>query len=81
MINGAEGKAEVLMWATARQVTEFWTGSTHLAMVIAHGYITYEGPVRKILRIIPIARRMTERYREMAGTEAPEAPEVRPTGT
>jgi hypothetical protein len=29
-----------------------------LAMAIAHGEISYEGPVRKFLRVMPIMRRL-----------------------
>lgn len=77
---GAKDEAEVHIYASAYQVKEFWSGEMHLAMRIARGYITYEGPVRKVLRIIPIARRVTERYREMVGMEPAEDDEVKPTG-
>lgn len=71
---GEHEDVEVRFYSTAQEVLEFWSGEMHLAMRIANGYVGYEGPVRKVLRVVPILRRFVERYREMAGVQSEDAP-------
>lgn len=71
---GEQDGIEVHFYSSAQEVLEFWSGEMHLAMRIANGYVGYEGPVRKVLRVVPILRRFVERYREMAGVESEGTP-------
>ena len=58
MVRGSAGDAEVRLFATMKDTVAFFAGELHLAMAIARGDVTYSGPVRKILRVIPIFRRI-----------------------
>jgi len=58
MVPGGTGDADVHLYATMADAIAFFAGQMHLAMAIAKGRVTYTGPVRKILRIIPIFRRV-----------------------
>jgi len=55
---GSTGHADVHLHATMADTVSFFAGDLHLAMAIAQGDVTYTGPVRKVLRIIPIFRRI-----------------------
>jgi phospholipid/cholesterol/gamma-HCH transport system ATP-binding protein len=57
-VRGSAGDAEIHLFATLADGVRFFAGDLHLAMAIARGDVTYTGPVRKILRIIPIFRRI-----------------------
>lgn len=80
----ALGEAEVHIFIKTRDVDRFWTGDLELAIAIISGEVTYQGPVRKVLRIVPILRRFVDTYRRLqAGGEpatSPGAPD-NPTGT
>lgn len=65
-IGRAVGHPEVHLYIHSRDVFRFWTGDYHLAMGIAKGEVTYRGPVRKMLRVVPIARRLAGRFRQLA---------------
>ncbi|MEA2346740.1 MAG: hypothetical protein QOG62_527 [Thermoleophilaceae bacterium] len=52
----ADPSAEVLLWGTAQDNVDIWTGHTFLGLSIANRILEYEGPVRKILRIVPMLR-------------------------
>lgn len=67
--DGAEGDPDVELWASAADVLRFWVGDYHLAMGIVRGEIEYRGPVRKLLRVIPIVRRLTHQFSEMVREE------------
>lgn len=69
VVDGAIPDAEVRLLANTRDVHLFWSGELHLAMAIANGAVRYEGPVRKVLRIVPIARRLVERYAELSSED------------
>ena len=58
MVRGSVGDADIHLYATMRDGVRFFAGDLHLAMAIARGEVTYTGPVRKMLRIIPIFRRV-----------------------
>ena len=63
-LNGPYPDAEVRLYMTAADLAEFWAGRLHVAIAIADGRIGYEGPVRKVLRVLPLVRRYA---REVAG--------------
>jgi phospholipid/cholesterol/gamma-HCH transport system ATP-binding protein len=58
MVSGSVGEAEVDLFATMADTVGFFAGELHLAMAIARGDVSYTGPVRKVLRVIPIMRRI-----------------------
>lgn len=64
-LEGPVGDPEVEIFIKSRDVDRFWNGEMHLAMAIAEGQVQYRGPVRKLLRIVPIALRLTPKYVEM----------------
>lgn len=63
----AEPKAEVQTFAAVEDHIDTWLGKTFLGLAIANGTITYEGPVRKVLRIVPMFRPLAEygRFRDL----------------
>lgn len=63
---GAVPGAEVDLFIDTDDVMRFWTGEINLAMRIIHGDVAYEGPVRKLLRIVPIARRLVSDFQAQA---------------
>ncbi len=52
----ADPAAEVVLWGTAADSIDIWTGHTFMGLAIANGVMEYEGPVRKVLRIVPMFR-------------------------
>ncbi len=50
------GSAEVELWGSADVWMEFVRREKQLAMAIVDGEVTYRGPVRKFLRVVPILR-------------------------
>lgn len=52
----ADPSAEVKVYGPTEMVIDAWTGRKFLGLAIAEGSITYDGPVRKVLRIIPMFR-------------------------
>ena len=63
----ADPKAEVQVSGTVEDNIDTWLGKTFLGLAIADGTITYEGPVRKVLRIVPMFRPLAEygRFRDL----------------
>lgn len=59
---GDDPRAEVVLDARTADVVAFWRGEYHLAMGIARGEVSYSGPVRKLLRVVPIARSMSHHF-------------------
>jgi hypothetical protein len=53
---GIVGEAEIELSGPSRRFMGLVTGAESLAIVIARGDITYTGPVRKFLRVVPILR-------------------------
>lgn len=54
--HGAIGAPEVELFGPADAWMDMITGKEQLAMAIARGDVTYRGPVRKFLRVVPILR-------------------------
>jgi hypothetical protein len=54
--SGLVGEAEIEMFGPAEAWMNMISGSEQLAMTIARGEVTYTGPVRKFLRVVPILR-------------------------
>lgn len=50
------GQAEVQLWGSAERFLAVARGRDQLAMAIMRGEIEYTGPVRKLLRVMPILR-------------------------
>jgi hypothetical protein len=53
---GIVGEAEIELFGPSRRFMGLVTGEEAMAIVIARGDITYTGPVRKFLRVVPILR-------------------------
>lgn len=76
---GAEPQAEVDLWIDTNDVLRFWTGDVHLAMLVLNREVETRGPIRKVLRVVPIARRLVAEFQRSAhdqglvdaGTRAP----------
>ena len=58
ILPGAHGQAEVHLYGSIVDVLRFYAGVLHLGAAIMRGDVTYTGPVRKVLRVIPIMRRL-----------------------
>jgi putative sterol carrier protein len=67
-------EAETHVWATTSQWDEFFAGDLHLAMAIAHGDVTYRGPVRKFLVVVPVARRLAGEFRQIRRAQSESMP-------
>lgn len=67
VVDGPAGEPDVRIFIKSRDLDLFWAGELHLAMALAEGRVEYAGPVRKFLRIVPIAMRLSPQYREMTG--------------
>lgn len=52
----ADPAAEVTVSGTVDDNIGAWTGQTFLGLLIAQGAMQYEGPVRKVLRVVPMFR-------------------------
>lgn len=57
--------SEVRVTLSAGQLDAVWTGGLPLAVAMLRGEVTYEGPVRKLLRVVPILRQIGPRYSEL----------------
>lgn len=51
---GASSEAEIELSMTAEVGTTLFTGQVALPIAILNGDVTYRGPVRKFLRVVPI---------------------------
>jgi hypothetical protein len=63
---------EVVMAMDADTAHRFWLGAINVTVALARGQISARGPVAKILKLVPLAQPVTERYRaqlEAAGRE------------
>lgn len=63
---GPVGTPDVELFIDTEDVLRFWTGDMHLAMAILRGEVEYRGPVRKLLRVVPIARRLVSDFQAPA---------------
>ena len=66
-LDGRDFEAEVRLFLTTRQLHEFWLGSFSPALGILAGEARYEGPIRHLLRILPILATGRDRYLESLG--------------
>lgn len=59
--------AEVKTFATVDETVDTWLGQTFIGLSIAEGTTTYEGPVRKVLRVVPMFRPLAKygRFRDL----------------
>ncbi|MFN8161524.1 MAG: SCP2 sterol-binding domain-containing protein [Solirubrobacterales bacterium] len=67
-----EMEPEVTMRMDADVAHRFWLGEVNVPMAIARGEIKTQGPVSKILRLVPLAKPAFPRYREMLRTDGRE---------
>jgi len=58
VVGGAHGDAEIHLYGSLADVVRFYAGDLHLGVAIMRGQISYTGPVRKALRVVPILRRI-----------------------
>jgi hypothetical protein len=56
---------EVTMRMAADTAHRFWLGQVDVTRALARGEITAEGPVAKLLRLVPLAKPAFPRYRAM----------------
>lgn len=60
-----EMEPEVTMRMKADTAHRFWLGKVNVTMAIARGEIKPQGPVSKILRLVPLTKPVFPRYRSM----------------
>ena len=54
---------EVVMAMDADTAHRFWLGAVNVTVALARGQISARGPVAKILKLVPLAGPVRERYR------------------
>lgn len=59
-----EMEPEVTMRMKADTAHKFWLGKVNVTMAIARGEIKPQGPVSKILKLVPLTKPVFPRYRE-----------------
>src|SRR5207249_5628374 len=63
---------EVVMMLAADTAHRFWLGKVNVTVALARGQIKAQGPVAKILRLVPLVKPVFPRYKaqlEAAGRE------------
>ena len=63
---------EVVMHMEADTAHRFWLGKVNVTVALARGHIKAEGPVAKILKLVPLTKPIFPRYKaqlEAAGRE------------
>jgi putative sterol carrier protein len=60
-----ELEPEVIMTMDADVAHRFWLGEVNVTVALARGQMRASGPVAKILRLVPHAKRVFPRYRAM----------------
>jgi putative sterol carrier protein len=60
-----EMEPEVVMSMEADTAHRFWLGKVNVTVALARGQIKAKGPVAKILRLVPLAKPVFPRYKEM----------------
>lgn len=58
-------KPSVEMFMTADMGNQFWRGNLNLAVAMAKGQVRAKGPVPKILKLVPVAKKLFPSYEEM----------------
>lgn len=61
----SEMEPEVTMRMKADTAHRFWLGKVNVTMAIARGEIKPQGPVSKILKLVPLTKPVFPRYRSM----------------
>ena len=56
---------EVTMRMEADTAHRFWLGKVNVTVALARGQIKAEGPVAKILKLVPLTKPIFPRYKEM----------------
>jgi putative sterol carrier protein len=62
-------KPTVAMFMTSGMANRFWQGNLNLAVALAKGQVRAKGPVPKILKLIPVAKKLFPRYEELLRAE------------
>jgi hypothetical protein len=65
VFGASDVEPEVTMRMTADTAHRFWLGQVDITRALARGEITAEGPVAKLLRLVPLAKQAFPRYRAM----------------
>ncbi|MDI3315217.1 MAG: sterol carrier protein [Mycobacterium sp.] len=55
----------VTMFMTCDMANRFWQGKLNLAVSLAKGQVRAKGPVSKILKLLPVAKKLFPRYQEL----------------
>jgi hypothetical protein len=82
VVEGMDGlEAETDIWITSELLGRLWEENFHLAMAIAKGHVTFHGPVRKFLRVMPILQDFARRTHqaEAASKAAADGTATRPS--
>lgn len=58
-------KPTIELFMTADTGNQFWLGQVNLPMALARGTVRAKGPVPKIIKIVPIAKKLFPKYKEM----------------
>src|SRR3954470_19462403 len=56
---------DVTMWMTADTAHAFWLGQVNVTVALARGQIKANGPVAKILKLVPLAKPAFPRYQQL----------------
>ncbi len=59
----SEMEPEVVMTMAADTAHRFWLGQVNVTSAMAQGEIKGEGPVQKVLRLVPLAKPVFPRYK------------------
>ena len=66
VVYGPEGpKPSVEMFMKADVAHGFWLGKVNVSMALAKGQMRAKGPIPKILKLVPVAKKLFPRYREL----------------
>lgn len=74
MIDGEEGQVdmgltdldpEVVMTMDADTAHRFWLGKVNVTVAFARGQMKAQGPVAKVLKLVPLTKQVFPRYREL----------------
>lgn len=60
----SEMDAEVVMKMSADTAHRFWLGNVNVTVALARGEIKAQGPVAKILKLVPLAKPVFPRYKQ-----------------
>lgn len=59
----------VEMFMSSDMGNQFWLGKLNLAVAMAKGQVRAKGPVPKILKLVPVAKKLFPNYQEMLRAE------------